>query len=225
MGYRIDIDQGGCINCGICMDVCPVEALDMSRPEADGVEGLGPIRGLMEHPVQVGECVGCAICARECPVHVITVATEHKSVLDSCKSLEREGVRVTMLGVDRLGFIDLDELRAQLAEIAGGEPDPDEYVALMRRHFGFAGGELIGRADGHPEGSGSYEEGPVFWEVCVAAAERPSGLRDTIPVGSQLTMRAGSAAQVLLAWEDAERIHRGLQNAAFSAAARCSAPT
>jgi DNA-binding IclR family transcriptional regulator len=55
--------------------------------------------------------------------------------------------------------------------------------------------------------------------VCVAAAERPSGLRDTIPVGSQLTMRAGSAAQVLLAWEDPERIHRGLQNAAFSATA------
>ena len=55
--------------------------------------------------------------------------------------------------------------------------------------------------------------------VCVAAAERPSGLRDTIPVGSQLTMRAGSAAQVLLAWEDPERMHRGLQNAAFSATA------
>ena len=32
-------------------------------------------------------------------------------------------------------------------------------------------------------------------------------------------MRAGSAAQVLLAWEDPERMHRGLQNAAFSAAA------
>lgn len=55
--------------------------------------------------------------------------------------------------------------------------------------------------------------------VCVAAAERPSGLRDTIPVGSQLTMRAGSAAQVLLAWEDPDRMHRGLQNAAFSATA------
>ena len=57
------------------------------------------------------------------------------------------------------------------------------------------------------------------YRVCVAAAERPSGLRDTIPVGSQLTMRAGSAAQVLLAWEDPERMHRGLQNAAFSATA------
>ena len=39
------------------------------------------------------------------------------------------------------------------------------------------------------------------------------------PSGPQLTMRAGSAAQVLLAWEDPERMHRGLQNAAFSAAA------
>jgi DNA-binding IclR family transcriptional regulator len=55
--------------------------------------------------------------------------------------------------------------------------------------------------------------------VCVAGAERPTGLRDTVPVGSQLTMAAGSAAQVLLAWEDPERMHRGLQNAAFSAAA------
>ena len=43
MGYRIDIDQGGCITCGICMDVCPVEALDMSRPEAPGRRnGPGP---------------------------------------------------------------------------------------------------------------------------------------------------------------------------------------
>ena len=32
-------------------------------------------------------------------------------------------------------------------------------------------------------------------------------------------MNAGSAAQVLLAWEDPERMHRGLQNSAFSAAA------
>jgi DNA-binding IclR family transcriptional regulator len=55
--------------------------------------------------------------------------------------------------------------------------------------------------------------------VCVAGVERPTGLRDTVPVGSQLTMAAGSAAQVLLAWEEPERMHRGLQQAAFSAAA------
>jgi NADPH-dependent glutamate synthase beta subunit-like oxidoreductase/Pyruvate/2-oxoacid:ferredoxin oxidoreductase delta subunit len=75
MGYRVDIDHDGCINCGICMDVCPVEALDMSRPDRAGVEGGRPILSLMEHPVQVGECIGCDICARECPVHVITIET------------------------------------------------------------------------------------------------------------------------------------------------------
>jgi DNA-binding IclR family transcriptional regulator len=35
---------------------------------------------------------------------------------------------------------------------------------------------------------------------CIAAAERSSGLRDTVPVGAELPMTAGSAAQVLLAW-------------------------
>ncbi|MDR0482997.1 MAG: IclR family transcriptional regulator [Cellulomonadaceae bacterium] len=41
--------------------------------------------------------------------------------------------------------------------------------------------------------------------VCVAAAEPLMGLRDTIPVGSVLSMHAGSAAQVLTAWEDEAR--------------------
>ena len=53
--------------------------------------------------------------------------------------------------------------------------------------------------------------------ICVAVAERLSGLRDSVPVGSALTMQAGSAAQVLMAWEDSERIHRGLTNARFTA--------
>lgn len=46
--------------------------------------------------------------------------------------------------------------------------------------------------------------------ICVAAAERLSGLRDTVPVGSTLTMKAGSSAQILMAWEEPERLHRGL---------------
>jgi DNA-binding IclR family transcriptional regulator len=53
--------------------------------------------------------------------------------------------------------------------------------------------------------------------ICVAAAELTSGLRDTVPVGSTLTMQAGSAAQVLLAWEEPDRLHRGLREAKFSA--------
>ncbi|MBD0692119.1 IclR family transcriptional regulator [Streptomyces sp. CBMA123] len=55
--------------------------------------------------------------------------------------------------------------------------------------------------------------------VCVAAAERLFGLRDTVPVGLALPMKAGSAAQVLLAWEEPERLHRGLKGARFTATA------
>ena len=48
--------------------------------------------------------------------------------------------------------------------------------------------------------------------ICVAAAERQIGLRDSIPVGATLSMKAGSAAQVLLAWEEP-----GLYGASFNA--------
>ena len=57
---------------------------------------------------------GTAQSLREKGHHVITVATEHKSVLDSFKRLERDGFRVTWLGVDREGLISLDELRAAI---------------------------------------------------------------------------------------------------------------
>jgi NADPH-dependent glutamate synthase beta subunit-like oxidoreductase/Pyruvate/2-oxoacid:ferredoxin oxidoreductase delta subunit len=77
MGYRIQIENGGCLNCGVCMDVCPVQALDMSRPQRPGVEGSGlfgrPFDWMMEYPVQVGECIGCGICVRECPTHVVNL--------------------------------------------------------------------------------------------------------------------------------------------------------
>jgi len=53
--------------------------------------------------------------------------------------------------------------------------------------------------------------------VCIAAAEIPYGLRNTVPVGARLPLTAGSAAQVLLAWEPAQRIQRFLVGAAFTA--------
>jgi len=64
------------------------------------------------------------------------------------------------------------DVRAQLERIAGtSEIEPSRFTELMRQHFGFAGGELIGKGEVAPTGTGSYAEGPVFWEVCVGAAE------------------------------------------------------
>ena len=52
--------------------------------------------------------------------------------------------------------------------------------------------------------------------VCVAAAEPPSGLRDTVPVGARLPMTAGSGAKVLAAWADPATQRAVLGEAIFS---------
>jgi cysteine desulfurase len=44
--------------------------------------------------------------------HLITVKTEHKAVLDSCRQLEREGFEVTYLEPEEDGLLDLDKLKA-----------------------------------------------------------------------------------------------------------------
>jgi len=43
--------------------------------------------------------------------HIITAATEHKAVLDTCKRLEKHGCRVTYLPVRQDGLVDLDMLK------------------------------------------------------------------------------------------------------------------
>jgi len=48
--------------------------------------------------------------------HIVTVKTEHKAVLDSCRQLEREGFEVTYLAPESNGMLDLDKLRAALRE-------------------------------------------------------------------------------------------------------------
>jgi cysteine desulfurase len=48
--------------------------------------------------------------------HIITVATEHKAVLDTSKHFEKRGCRVTYLPVLESGLIDLDMLREAITD-------------------------------------------------------------------------------------------------------------
>jgi DNA-binding IclR family transcriptional regulator len=93
----------------------------------------------------------------------------------------------------------------RVAELAGGlAADP-----LLER-----ADDVLGRLrDGTGESAQLYRRQGER-RVCVAAAERGSGLRDTVPVGSVLPMTAGSAAQVLLAWTPEDPLVR---TAAFTA--------
>ena len=72
---------------------------------------------------------------------------------------------------------ELWEIDAGLIELADGEArfgeDSISFPDLIARRFGFRGGEIIEGGEVRPTGgdTGSYAEGPFFWEVCVAAAE------------------------------------------------------
>ena len=48
--------------------------------------------------------------------HIITAATEHKAVLDTCKRLEKHGYKVTYLPLQPDGLIDLDQLREAITD-------------------------------------------------------------------------------------------------------------
>src|SRR5438477_5911935 len=48
--------------------------------------------------------------------HIITAATEHKAVLDTCKKVEKQGYRVTYLPVKGDGLIDLDMLKESITD-------------------------------------------------------------------------------------------------------------
>jgi DNA-binding IclR family transcriptional regulator len=99
-------------------------------------------------------------------------------------------------------------LGPRLSELAAGAGE-DRLLA--------AAGPVLAALRDHSGESAQLFRRQGDQRICVAAAERPMGLRDSIPVGAVLSMSAGSAAQVLLAWEEPERLHRGLSGAKFTA--------
>jgi cysteine desulfurase len=48
--------------------------------------------------------------------HIVTLKTEHKAVLDSCRQLEREGYEVTYLDPEPSGLLDLEKFKQALRE-------------------------------------------------------------------------------------------------------------
>lgn len=81
---------------------------------------------------------------------------------------------------------------AALTELAGGAVDPLlEAAGTVLPKLRDITGESVQlyRRDGTQR-------------LCVASAEPPAGLRDTVPVGALMPMSAGSGAKVLAAWAD-----------------------
>lgn len=55
--YQASVDKDECTSCGMCIDICPTNALSMS--ESDVAE------------VNTANCIGCGLCASTCPIEAI----------------------------------------------------------------------------------------------------------------------------------------------------------
>ena len=159
-------------------------------------------------PATLAQLVAATGLARP-TAHRLAVALEHHRLL--ARDVQGRfilGPRIAELasaaGEDRL----LAVAQPVLIQLRDATGESAQLYRLASGRVGGGGGGMGGLGGGG---------GGTDVRVCVAAAERASGLRDTVPVGAALPMTAGSAAQVLLAWEEGERMHRGLRGAKFTA--------
>lgn len=58
----VEIDQGTCCGCSLCVVNCPFGCLDISAPKSHGDIHTYAVL------VKADKCVGCGICAEECPI-------------------------------------------------------------------------------------------------------------------------------------------------------------
>ena len=97
-------------------------------------------------------------------------------------------------------------LGPRIGELAAALPDPlvtaaQPVLAWIRDESGESA--QLYRRDGNER-------------VCIAVAERATGLRTTVPIGSRLPLTAGSAAQVICAWGDASELASLLEGSEFT---------
>jgi cysteine desulfurase len=95
------------------------DAVEAARGQIAGLLGADPREIIFTSGATEGNNIaikGVAARYGDRGRHIITQPTEHKAVIDPCKYLEQHGYRVTLLAVDKYGRIDLDELKAAIAD-------------------------------------------------------------------------------------------------------------
>ena len=95
------------------------EAVEIARKQVADLVGANPKEIIFTSGATESNNLaikGVAEMYREKGNHVITCVTEHKAVIDTCKKLEKQGLRVTYLPVQKDGRISLDELRGAITD-------------------------------------------------------------------------------------------------------------
>lgn len=93
-------------------------AVEHARAEVAGLIGASPKEIVWTSGATESDNLaiqGAARARKDAGDHLVTCVTEHPAVLDPMRQLEKEGWRITRLGVDADGHLDPDELRRALA--------------------------------------------------------------------------------------------------------------
>ena len=102
--------------------------------------------------------------------HLITVKTEHKAVLDTCRELERQGFEVTYLDVQTDGLLDLEVLKAAIR--------PDTILVSVM----FVNNEIGVIQDMAAIGALCREKGIIFHSDAAQATGRVDIDLQTLPI-------------------------------------------
>ncbi len=95
------------------------EAVENARKQVAELIGVSPKEVVFTSGATESDNLtikGVAENYRERGNHIVTVITEHKAVLDSCKRLEKYGFKVAYLPVDSEGLISPDDVKAAITD-------------------------------------------------------------------------------------------------------------
>jgi cysteine desulfurase len=95
------------------------EAVDRARDQVAAVIGAQPEEIFFTSGATESDNLaikGIAHAYRDQGQHIVTQQTEHRAILDSCRTLEQEGFTVTYLPVDRHGVVDPEAVRQAITD-------------------------------------------------------------------------------------------------------------
>ncbi len=95
------------------------EAVDRAREQVAALLGARPSEIVFTSGATESNnraIKGVAAAYRDRGLHIVTQATEHHAVLDSCRALERQGFRITALPVDRTGQVNPETVAESLTD-------------------------------------------------------------------------------------------------------------
>jgi 4Fe-4S ferredoxin len=80
--YSLNLDKNKCTGCGICMEICPREAIEVTKtPKKEGEETKPPTVILKEE-----KCAYCGICQTLCPFGALTIKIDGEHMAPVVKS-------------------------------------------------------------------------------------------------------------------------------------------